>query len=109
MAYTRDGIMAQILVAFGQGTGQVRVSQATCMALHDRYYPRITDEVIGQWGSEAVHALERIRALGRMMAVQAGAAGQTTLGDAELTDAAATVEKESMTLFCPPPPPAGGR
>ncbi|HVT57751.1 MAG TPA: hypothetical protein VHR45_05070 [Thermoanaerobaculia bacterium] len=106
MPYTRDGIMAQIYVAFGQGTGPLRVSQATCVALHDQYYQRITETVLEQWDREAVHVLERIRAIGRLMALQAGTAGQTTLVDANLKEAATSVETQSLTAFCGPPPPA---
>src|SRR4051794_475813 len=54
MPYTREGIMAQVYVAFGQGTGEVRVSQEACTALYDRYWGMITEQVLADWGDQAV-------------------------------------------------------
>jgi hypothetical protein len=107
MAYTKDGIMAQILVAFGQGTGAVRVSHDATVELRNRYYPMITDKVISSWDTEAVQVLERIRAIGRLMAHDATAAGGTTiLGGGAVNTAATKIEVISQTVLCgggPPP------
>jgi hypothetical protein len=100
MAYTRDGVMAQIYVAFGQGTGGVRVSQDACVALHRKYYARITDDVIKNWDTWGVQVLERFRALGRLMAHQAGAVGKTNIVGADVEGAARTVESQSRTPLC---------
>jgi hypothetical protein len=100
MAYTRDGVMAQIFVAFGQGTGSVRVSQDACAALHGQYYDRITDDVIANWDTWGVQVLERFRALGRLMALNAGAAGKTNIVGADVESAARTVESQSRTPIC---------
>lgn len=106
MAYTKDGIMAQILVAFGQGTGSLRVSQEAAMELHNRYYPKITDDVIKtRWAAEGVQVLERIRAIGRLVASNTSAAGGTTIaGGGAVNSAAATVELKSQTDLCAGPP-----
>src|ERR1700709_1888997 len=80
--YTKEGIMAQVCVAFGQGTGEIRVSQEACVALYDRYVALITDEVLEEWGREAVQALERIRVLGRMVAAETRLAGYSVVSAA---------------------------
>ncbi|MBV8200385.1 MAG: hypothetical protein JOZ15_07145 [Acidobacteria bacterium] len=94
--------MAQIYVAFGQGTGSMRVSQDVCVALHDRYYQRIDPAVISDWESIAAQVLERFRTLGRLMAIHAGAAGKSSLAGADVESAAQTVERQSGTPLCPP-------
>ncbi|HVT16220.1 MAG TPA: hypothetical protein VHQ90_08595 [Thermoanaerobaculia bacterium] len=101
-AYTRDGIMAQVWVAFGQGTGPVRVAQEACLDLRERYYGRITDDVIHRWDRVAVQVLERIRAIGRMLAANAAASGRTAIAGSVVKDAAKIVERESDTDLCPP-------
>jgi hypothetical protein len=98
--YTPDGIMAQIYVAFGQGTGTVRVSQDVCAALRDRYYGRIDDAALKNWETLASQVLERFRALGRLMALGAGMAGRTNLAGKDVEAAARTVELESKTPLC---------
>ncbi len=100
MVYTRDGVMAQVYVAFGQGTGPVRVSQDVCSELHRLYYARITDAVLAGWDTSAVQVLERFRALGRMMAGNTGAAGKTTIVGADVEAAASMVEKHSSSELC---------
>jgi hypothetical protein len=105
MAYTREGILAQVCVAFGQGTGEVRVSQEACMALYNRYAGMLTDQVIDIWEQEAVQALERIRALGRMVATQTHLAGLTVISAEQVKIAAPQVELNSDTILCGPPPP----
>jgi len=108
MAYTRDGIMAQIWVAFGQGTGMVRVSQDAAMELHRWYYNAITDEVIDKhWETEGTPVLERIRAIGRLATATATAAGSTVITPLDVFNSAKTVQETSDTWLCPdaPPPP----
>jgi hypothetical protein len=100
--YTRDGIMAQIYVAFGQGTGTVRVSQDVCAALQARYYGRIDQGVLEDWETLALQVLERFRALGRLMALNAGLAGKTNLAGADVESAAQLIERQSNTPLCPP-------
>ncbi|HZF11643.1 MAG TPA: hypothetical protein VFE33_22895 [Thermoanaerobaculia bacterium] len=105
MPYTREGILAQVCVAFGQGTGEVRVSQEACTALYDRYSRMVTDDAIANWDKYAVQALERIRALGRMVAAQTHLAGKTVISADQVTIAAPQVEINSDTILCGPPPP----
>ena len=101
--YTQDGIMAQIYVAFGQGTGAVRVSQDVCVALRDHYQGRITDAVIARWEIDAVQVLERFRALGRLMALNASRVGSTSIAGADLETSAQIVERQSNTELCQGP------
>lgn len=104
MAYTKDGIMAQIWVAFGQGTGEIRVSQEACWTLHELYYDHIDDDVLNEWDSAAVQALERIRAIGRLAAAKALLVGATVISVADVTSSADTVQQTSGTPMCPPSP-----
>jgi hypothetical protein len=79
-SYTQEGIMAQIWVAFGQGTGTTRVSQKAVMALHGRYFAHIAKTgIAAAWGDEAVQVLERIRAIGRLAALTTSQRGATTI------------------------------
>ena len=103
MPYTREGIMAQVYVAFGQGTGEVRVSQEACTALYDRYFGMITEQVLADWGDQAVQVLERIRVLGRMVAIQTSLAGQSVISAGTVTAAAPVVELNSDTYICGSP------
>ena len=102
-SYTQLGIMAQIWVAFGQGTGSVRISQKAVMALHEKYFEHI--EKIGItnfWGTEAVQVLERIRAIGRLAAMKAAQRADTTISAEDVSTASAAVQYESDTAHCPP-------
>jgi hypothetical protein len=106
MAYTQEGIMAQIWVAFGQGTGTIRVSQDAALELRRWYFNAITQQVIDQlWETQAVQLLERVRAIGSLAALKATGAGSTAIGPQEVYDSASTVQVTSMTELCPPPPP----
>jgi hypothetical protein len=105
MSYTKEGIMAQVCVAFGQGTGEIRVSQEACVALYDRYSAMITDQVLKDWGEEAVQALERIRVLGRMVAAETRLAGYSVVSAERVLTDAPKVEANSETALCGPPLP----
>lgn len=102
MAHTLDGIMNQVFVAFGQGTGPVRVANGACRDLRERYTPRIDEAVLTRWEDEAVQVLERLRAIGRTAAAEAALAGRTALSAQELRTAILRVENQSATPFCPP-------
>lgn len=104
MPYTAEGIMSQVYLAFGQGTGTVRVSLDACRALQDRYAPRIDDGVVGRWETEAVQVLERIRAIGRLAADRTALEGRIEVAAADVTEASRRVEVSSMTPLCPPDP-----
>jgi hypothetical protein len=105
MAYSQEGIMAQIWIAFGQGAGAIRVSQDAAMELRRWYFDAITQEVIDQeWETEAVQVLDRIRAIGSLAALKATTAGATVISPQEVYDSASIVQVTSMTDLCPPPP-----
>jgi hypothetical protein len=101
--YTQEGIMDQIFVAFGQGTGMLRVSHDAVAALRGLYFDAITPEIVStKWATAAVQALERIRAIGRLSALKAVTRGDTVISAEDVSSAAETVQKQSDTDFCPP-------
>jgi hypothetical protein len=103
--YTQEGIMSQIFVAFGQGTGATRVSHDAAVALRTLYFDAITTDVVStRWAAEAVQVLERIRAIGKLAAFQSMQRGDTAISVADVQTAAATVQLTSDTEFCPPKP-----
>jgi hypothetical protein len=103
--YTQEGIMAQIFVAFGQGTGATRVSQEAALALRTQYFATITPVVVStRWATEAVQVLERIRAIGKLAAFLALQRGDTVISAADVLSAALKVEAKSDTDLCPPRP-----
>ena len=104
MSYTQDGIMAQVYVAFGQGTGAVRVSQEAALELHRWYYNAITSGVVQNWGTTALQVLDRIRAIGSLAALQAIQQGSPTITVTQVYTAAETVQLLSDTPICPPVP-----
>jgi hypothetical protein len=113
MSYTEDGVMAQIWVAFGQGTGAMRVSQEAALELRARYLehihrPRTSDgsTALENWDQEAVQILERIRAIGRLAAFKAMERGAPTVSRDDVSSSAETVETTSDTDRCPPPLPS---
>ena len=103
--YSQEGIMAQILIAFGQGSGATRVSHDAAVALRTHYFGSITPDVIGnRWAGEAVQVLERIRAIGKLAAFQAMQRGDTVVSADDVETAAVKVELTSDTDLCPPRP-----
>ncbi len=94
--------MAQVWIAFGQGTDYLRVTQEAALALHELYDKAISDNLIEQWGDESVQILERIRAIGRLSAQLAVTAGNTKIIPEYVIAAAAQVQIESDTERCPP-------
>ena len=105
MAYTQEGIMAQIWIAFGQGAGLTRVSQAAAMELYRWYFGAITPQVVEEkWETDAVQVLERIRAIGSLAALKATSIGATAITPQEVYESASAVQGTSMTPLCPPEP-----
>jgi hypothetical protein len=101
--YTQEGIMAQIWVAFGQGTGATRVSQTAAVTLRTLYFDSITADVVDRrWADEGVQVLERIRAIGRLASFKAMERGDTTISSEDVERAAVTVQLTSDTDLCPP-------
>ncbi|HEX4965429.1 MAG TPA: hypothetical protein VF173_31755 [Thermoanaerobaculia bacterium] len=107
MAYTQEGIMSQILVAFGQGAGPIRVSQEAALELRRWYFDAITQEIIDNaWETEAVQVLDRIRAIGSLAALKAAGIGATAISPQNVYDSASAVQDLSDTELCPPKPSA---
>ena len=105
MAYTQEGIMAQIWVAFGQGAGAIRVSQEAALELRRWYFDAITPQIIDtQWATQGVQVLDRIRAIGSLAALKATGSGSTAISPQNVYDSATTVQLTSDTELCPPPP-----
>lgn len=107
MAYTKEGIMAQVWIAFGQGTGAIRISQDAALELHRWYWDAITDEVVENWGLWSLQVLDRIRAIGSLAALKAVQQGSPTIKALIVHEAAVIVQNMSDTPICPniPPPP----
>ncbi len=65
--YSKQDVLNQTLVAFGQGTGCVRVSSGACRELVGLMTPIIeARNLAGDWEDIAVQMLERIRTIGRV-------------------------------------------
>ncbi len=105
VVYTKDGIMAQIWVAFGQGTGPIRVSQQAALELRVLYYDAINANAINHWEAEGTQVLERIRAIGRLAALKAIQTAETAITAEQVRTSALLVEARSDTVLCPPRPP----
>jgi hypothetical protein len=106
MAYTQEGIMAQVSIAFGQGTGAVRVSQEAALELRRWYWNAITPEVIDtEWALWSLQVLDRIRAIGSLAALKATQAGSPTISAQQVYESAVAVQLLSDTSLCPPIPP----
>ena len=102
-----QAIMAQILVAFGQGAGTHRVSRAACLALIDRYEPLAGQPSVHDiWDEEGVQALERIRAIGRLAAQMTTTDGRTTISAEDTSKSTVSVERKSRTKICSDWPPS---
>ncbi|HET9212573.1 MAG TPA: hypothetical protein VFR03_19370 [Thermoanaerobaculia bacterium] len=105
MAYTQEGIMAQIWIAFGQGAGAIRVSHDAALELYRWYYEAITPEVIHErWKTDAVQVLDRMRAIGRLAALKAASVGSTVVTPRDIYESASMVQAQSLTVLCPPVP-----
>ncbi len=105
MAYTKEGIMAQVWIAFGQGTGAIRVSQSAALELYRWYWDAITEKVVDCWGEVALQVLDRIRAIGSLAALKAIQQGSPTIKPRMVYEATLTVQEMSDTPICPGVPP----
>ncbi len=61
-------ITGQVYVAFGQGTGRLRLSVEAVRAVREYFLPRAHSEVFRQWQEWQDQALSRVRAVGRLAA-----------------------------------------
>ncbi len=94
-----DDVLGQVLIAFGQGTGAMRVPRKTVTAIRARYLA-MADKALPRWEEDAVQALERVRAVGRLAAHLAVVRGDTRILAADFFRAAETVERDSGTPIC---------
>lgn len=102
-AAKRD-VLFQGLVAFGQGTGCLRVSRRAIRTFVNHYRPMIDrGPAVEVWEQEAREALERLRAIGRLAASRASTAGRITVDRQDVREAIDTVEDVSQTILCRPP------
>jgi histone H3/H4 len=93
--YTADQLLGQALVAFGQGTGAVRVHRETITAIRTRYEP-LVKKAMEHWKEDAPQALERIRATGRVAALLATQAGRMAITAEDFTQAANKVAEDDI-------------
>ena len=95
--YTAEQLFGQAFVAFGQGTGPVRVHSETITAIRARYQ-HFLSVALEHWEEDAPQALERVRATGRTAAFLAIQAGQTAIGPEDFRRAAELVEDSDFRL-----------
>lgn len=102
-----EKILAQIYVAFGQGTGEIRVARGACNALCAQALPRLEALQAG-WDTDAVQILERVRAMGRSARQRAVMRFDTVVRAQDVELVAAQVMAVSATPACPGPVPLRG-
>ena len=94
-----EQILGQFFVAFGQGSGCVRVGRETILAIRDQYIDMIAKEY-GSWEEEAVQVLERVRTVGRLSALIALQRGSSTIERQDFLESTGTVQHRSRTRWC---------
>ncbi len=102
--YTKDGIIAQVYIAFGQGTGSVRVSHEAALRVGECYsdiFEANKDDILATWETQGVQALERVRAVGRAAASLINAQGRTVIEAKDLEKALNTSAEYQHTNWCP--------
>lgn len=109
--YNADDLLGQAFVAFGQGTGGIRVRRETITAIRMRYGP-LVDEAMKHWEEDAPQALERVRATGRVASLLATQEGRLAITAQDFRDAADLVarrealERGAPTRICQVAPEA---
>ena len=94
-----EEMLGQVLVAFGQGTGAIRVPRTTVAAIRSRYLG-MKDRALPVWDKEGTEALDRIRIVGRLAAQKAVGRGANAVTAEDFVTAAGIVEPESGTSIC---------
>lgn len=105
MAYTQEGIVAQIMVAFGQGTGAMRIAQDAALQVQTMSYALITDVVTREWETVAVDVLEKARTAGKLAAQLAVGSGAIAIHVEDVDSSVSTVRATTISPLCPPPDP----
>jgi hypothetical protein len=93
--YTADDLFGQAFVAFGQGAGAIRVHHTTIREIRSRY-ERFLERALEHWEEDAVQALERVRATGRLAALLATQDGRTAVSPKDFSVAAERVERADL-------------
>jgi hypothetical protein len=94
-----EKILAQIYVAFGQGTGEIRVAREACQALHAHALPHLAAMAVN-WDTDAVQVLERVRAIGRASRQQAVGRFDTAVHAQDIELVVPLVKTVSATPMC---------
>ena len=82
--YTKQDVINQGLVAFGQGTNFMRVSSRACRVFVDTGGMLVDQRNMHEiWGEVAVQVLERVRTMGRVAVSFAIEDGRTFINDDE--------------------------
>jgi hypothetical protein len=103
-----ETILAQWCIAFGQGTGVLRVSTEAIRAMREHYLGGLSPALIRGWQTDAVQVLERIRAEGRLAAQFGVARAQGVIGAEEFLQAARTIEPVPASAHWPSAHPSTG-
>ena len=101
--YTEEGMIAQALIAFGQGMGAVRISHDTAVlvrALYSKLLAAKKEEIFADWEKDGVHALERVRAAGRAAANKLSLRAGTMVSSEDVEQAVREASVESSTGWC---------
>lgn len=104
--YRKADILGQVQIAFGQGTGAVRVSHGAAREVRTHYgqlFERSRKAILKAWKDEAVQVLERVRTTGRLAAALTTDQGKTAIEARQVREAARRVERASATIFCEAP------
>jgi hypothetical protein len=96
-----EAVMAQIYVAFGQGTGEIRVAKEACLAVRAQVISQL-DTMVVNWDAEAVQILERVRAVGRAARQRAVMRYDTVVLAQDVDLVAPQVRSVSGTALCAP-------
>ena len=102
--YTKRDLINQSLVAFGQGTGFMRVSRMSCREFIRIFSPLIdSHRMASEWHKTAFQVLERVRTVGRVAALLALEEGRTYIDRKDIEPAMIRVRLASKTDFCSEP------
>ena len=101
--YTKQDVINQSLVAFGQGTNFMRVSSLACREFVRLMLVTANEHDLHEdWGEIAVQLLERVRSIGRVTQAWAIEDGDTVIREANIRRAFRKVGLTSKTDKCGP-------
>lgn len=103
-------IFVQMLIAFGQGTGSIRVSRAVAGTICKKFleylhYDHCQARINGKedvWAAHGPQVLERARAAGRLAAQTATAEGRTQIFEEDFSNAIKKVTGAQDCDWCHP-------